>query len=495
MLDFSKHFPYKTPREIQRDCLQVLSDSWDSYDVFVIIAPTAFGKTALARTLMNALNSVSCITPTNQLVDQFLEEFPETPTLARLDSYHCPLWKRPCSVTRNKCRNFCRKEPAPTGVPEGCPASRDLATAKFRRGPGIYNYHTYLAHKLHRDVLVVDEAHNLLPTIRERLALCIWQHDYKYPHTMYSPEQMGQWIASLPAAKQKHKKIELLRESVRYKVPRYTVQRTMEPFNGKGTMRGQPEMRDCLKLLPVDISDAPPMFWPGSEVKKTVLMSATIGAKDIEQLGLGSGRGRGRQRVLYIDCASPISPGNRPIVAQNVVSVNHRNMNQAAELLANHIEGLAAQHPEKGIIHASYQMARLLQPLLDGPRYLFHSKSDKRAQYEAFRKAPASSGRVLIACGMYEGIDLPEDLGRWQVISKIPWQSLGNPAVKHLAELDPDWYMWETIKVTIQACGRICRTPDDFGITYILDSTFNRILEQGGDMLPKWFTDALYIGE
>lgn len=484
MLNLLQYFPYEEPREIQRDCLQSLSEDWDKYEVFVITAPTAFGKTALARTLMNAFRSVSTITPTNILVDQFLHEFPDTPTLARLDSYHCPLWKRPCSITRAKCKEFCSLR----RNDQKCPASGDLATAKYQRGPGIYNYHTYLAHGLHRDVLVVDEAHNLLPTIRERLSLRIWQHDYKYPRNMYSPEQMIEWIRSLPSSKQKHKKIQLLKEAVSYKVPHYIVQRTMDSFNGKGTMRGQPEDRDCLKLLPVDISDAPGIFWP-QEVKKIVLLSATIGPKDIEGLGLGR---RGR-RVQFVDCASPIPPGNRPIIAQSIVSVNRNNMDMAVGKIINQIEYLANQHPEKGIIHATYSMARALEQGLTGTRYMFHRRDNKKEVYESFRRSPPAMGRILIACGMYEGIDLPEDMGRWQVISKIPWQSLGNPAVKHLSELDPEWYLWETVKTVIQACGRICRTPDDYGKTYILDSTFQRILRDASHMLPDWFTDALTI--
>lgn len=122
---------------------------------------------------------------------------------------------------------------------------------------------------------------------------------------------------------------------------------------------------------------------------------------------------------------------------------------------------------------------------------MFHDKENKRDVYAAFRAADPADGAILVASGLYEGVDLPEDLGRWQVISKIPWMSLGNPAIRHLAELDPEWYLWETIKTVIQGCGRICRTPTDFGITYVQDASVHRILTEGGHMLPKWWTDAI----
>jgi ATP-dependent DNA helicase DinG len=475
-----KHFPYPKPREIQIQTLEALSENWNKYDCFVIVAPTAFGKTALARTLMNAFHSVSAITPTNLLVDQFLDEFPDTPTLSRLDSYWCEKWRRPCPITRGKTRNFCNM----TRDNCACPASADLSTAKYRRGPGIYNYHTFLAHKLYRDVLVVDEAHNLLPQIRERQAIRIWQHDVRYPHNMWTHEQIREWISSLPPNKQKNKKIQLLKEAVTYDVPTYIAQRTTEEFNGKGTIRGEPEERDLLKLLPVDISDAPPMFWP-RDVQKIVLLSATIGAKDIEALGLN------RKRVCYIDCKSPIPAENRPIIPLGIISVNRSNMNHAADLIAAEIEQIANFHSgQKGIIHATYQMSNLLRSRLQGSRFLYHDRETKREVYNVFRNSEPSEGKVLIACGLYEGVDLPDDLGRWQVITKIPWMSLGNPAIKHLSELDPEWYEWETLKTTIQAAGRICRHPEDFGVTYILDSSFNK-LTQSRVEIPQWFLDAI----
>lgn len=480
-----KHFPYPIPRPNQEEALQVIEENWDNYDIFVVSAPTAWGKAAFAKTIMNWQRSVSVITPTNLLVSQFRDEFPDTPTLSRLDSYHCEKWDRPCPITRGKLRNFCSEK----RDGHKCPASGDLATAKYRKGPGIYNYHTYAAHRILRDVLVVDEAHNLIPFLKDRLAVTIWKHDYKYP-SGYSYDKLREWIGTLPPNKQAHKKIQLLKEAVTYKVPTHVAHFTTELFNGKGTRRGEPEERECIKLLPVDISDAPPIMWP-KEVKKVILLSATIGPKDVEQLGLEGGGSR--RKLLYIDCKHPIPPGNRPIVTLDTVSVNRNSMqNGAVDLLAREIEGIANYHQrEKGVIHATYQLAEQLKGKLTSERFMFHTRLDKADKYKQFRESAASEGRVLVACGMYEGIDLPDELGRWQVIAKIPWQSLGNPAIKHLSELDPEWYLWETLKTTIQAAGRICRTPEDYGISYVLDSSFQRLMQEGAHMVPDWFQQAI----
>lgn len=451
--------------------------------MFVIQAPTAFGKSALARTIMQTFGSVSYITPTNLLVDQYLQEFPDTNSLHRLDSYYCEEWMRPCPATRGRRGRFCSTK---KGDKVSCQAACDLMNAKHRKSkPGVYNYHTYVAHKLHRDVLIVDEAHNLIPFIRDRMALRLWQHDYRYPLQAHSNDRLREWMQGLPAATRKHKKMQALGDALTMAEPYHIVTRATEEFNGRGTIRGEPEERDCIKLLPVDISNAPRLFWPSS-VQKVILLSATIGPKDIEILGLG-------RKAVVIQCDSPIPSDRRPIVLCNVTSVNRSNMDLAAQRIADYIKcELMPRHVgEKGVIHATYQMSGLLQKYLDSPPFIFHDRDNKKLKYREFLRSKPSEGRILVACGMYEGIDLPEDLGRWQVVAKVPWMSLGNPAIKHMADKDQDWYLWETLKTLIQACGRICRTEKDFGVTYLLDSSFYRLQVDAADLFPKWFSDAI----
>jgi len=35
-----EHFPYDTPRPVQRELLETLEERWDDYDVFVVTMPT-----------------------------------------------------------------------------------------------------------------------------------------------------------------------------------------------------------------------------------------------------------------------------------------------------------------------------------------------------------------------------------------------------------------------------------------------------------------------
>lgn len=480
MSEIVRHFPYETPRQLQSDVLQVLGDLWDQYDVFCIIAPTAAGKSALAKAISNWNRSTSIITPTNVLVDQFLDAFPDTPTMRRLDSYHCDTWLWACSKTRGKEKGFCK----------GCKAAKELAVAKYKRGPGIYTYHTYMGYDIYRDILVVDEAHNTIPVLQDMHSTHIWQHDYQYPSNLYTSSQILDWLTKHPDSKnaRKHKKIKRLIEILQSPIPTHVIERTLAKFEGKGTLPGKPEMRDCIRFYSISPADVGHLLWPES-VQKVILMSATIGRKDIEDLGLH------KRRAVFLHCDSPIPPERRPIYPISVVGVNRHNLDSATEKLASYIENeIVPSFPgQKGVIHATYQMAKLLREHLTDDRYMFHTKETKSKVYRQFRQLPPESGACLVASGMYEGIDLPDDLGRWQVITKIPWGSLGDPATRYRAEQDPEWYRWNTLKHLIQACGRISRHPEDYGTTFILDSTFERLYNESHHLLPRWFEQAVYL--
>lgn len=476
--DWRRFFPYSDPRPIQAEILSVLQRHWNDYDVFCVSAPTAFGKTALARTLLEMHQSAVLITPTNILVQQYREEFGDTRTLSRLDSYRCADWQVPCSVTRGRLHGFCK----------GCPAGRDLANAKYRRGPLVLNYHMYAAQKLFRDVLVVDEAHNLLPFLRERTTERLWQHKVRYPNSAAfreSPAVQLRWLHSLPAAKLRTKGLALWQRSLQSTRPTHVVSFTTAEYHD--------EELPCIEFQPVSLRDAPPVFWP-RDVQKIVLLSATISEADIRTLGLD------RKRVLHLDCASPIPAERRPIICVPVTPVTHDNLPEAARRIAEFVDSsLLPLYPDsKGILHATYELASLLRGHLRDPRYMFHDRGASKAeQLRAWMESPPEAGRVLIASGMYEGLDLHADLGRWQVLCKVPWPSLGDAAVRWQLEADPAWYTWETLRIVLQASGRICRSPDDLGHTYILDSSAGRLFREAEEsgMMPGWYRDGLEAGE
>lgn len=451
-------------RDGQRYILeQAQSKSWD---ILVIVAPTSLGKTNIGSTILPWLGRGAYLTPTNMLVDQFLASHPKWATVRRKSQYNCKDYQTSCNMTKKNLGKHCR----------GCTYVKDLR--RIRACPHkILTYYMYMAHKLRDENLVMDEAHTLIPTIRALEAKQIWRHEVNYPSNLRTIGDLRGWLAQCPgfdAGFPNDPKLGLLQAELENAGEhRFLIEKTTDLWRN--------EERELIKLLPLDISKAKPYIWP--RAKRIVLMSATIGPKDIEQLGLD------KRRVHYVEAPSPIEPKRRPIYIRPLGSFSYKAGGATLPKLVQMIKQMMDKYKHaKGLVHLTYGMSKTLRPYLNDPKILWHDSQNKTKVYKRWTDMDPSSGAVLMACGMYEGLDLIHDLGRWQIISKVPWPSLADPAIAHKAEEDPEWYEWEALKMVIQAAGRICRSPDDFGETVITDSSFFRINES---LYPNFFKEAL----
>jgi ATP-dependent DNA helicase DinG len=462
-----------TPRQGQREVAELLEKEWDNYDVFVLVLPTAFGKSNLAMSVANWRYFADVTVPTNILLQQYLRDFPKFPHLLRKDMYEC------CRA--NKWNSVIRPH-------KDCLYSK--ANRLIRAVPrGLMNNYMYMAllnqGRSPAPTLVADEAHNLLPMIQEMNGYKMWQHDWHYPDWVRSPAQFLKWATgrkSITGLTDEERAVyEEVIQQLESSAPQYVFQRTqLDWLRGK-----EPELRDCILWKPVDVRrpKVSPIHW--GKLEKLVLMSATFGKKDIESLGLD------RKRVLIVQGKSPIPAASRPIHAVPLVALNYQNLEAGTLKVAEYVNTvlLPRHRGEKGVIHATYAQAELFRKSLKDPRFLFHDRYDKTAKYQEF--LAREDDCVLVACGLYEGIDLPDDLGRWQVVAKVPWLSLADPAIAYKAKLDNEFYLWETAKIVIQACGRVARHENDFGATYIPDTSFSRLYKGLEKTLPDWFKEAI----
>src|SRR5207237_1189052 len=148
------------------------------------------------------------------------------------------------------------------------------------------------------------------------------------------------------------------------------------------------------------------------------------------------------------------------------------------------------------LIHAgSYPAARRLLVELGerapraARRSLFvDSSAGKARALDQHRTSPEPT--VLLSPSMREGVDLPDDFLRFQIITKMPYPDLGDPWTAARQARDPRWYALETAKALVQAYGRGCRHAGDHGTTYILDAQLQRFLARYRPLLPPWFLDA-----
>ena len=92
---------------------------------------------------------------------------------------------------------------------------------------------------------------------------------------------------------------------------------------------------------------------------------------------------------------------------------------------------------------------------------------------------------------MSEGVDLPYDKCRFQIIYKMPFPMLKGEQVNRRKNRDPKWYIYQTVMPLMQAYGRGIRDEDDYCTTYVLDSSFDGLLVDHTDLFNEYFLEAV----
>ena len=383
------YFPYELPRPQQEELLLAIEKHWDHYDNFVIIAPTACGKGSISRTIASWRFNSAIITPTNLLVKQYIDEFPATQKLFKREYYKCPRFANGALTCATASAKYGRKK---LGCSKDCAYLTDNARVRGR-GSFICNYYVYMANRLYKPILIVDECHNIIKVIQEMSGQKLWRHDYNYPWDMWTHADILQWAEAEQASRKEEglpndEILEGLREELTSTSPRYVLKRGYETWFRTAI----PEERELLSMLPIDVRDAPPILWP-AQVQKIVMMSATVSYKDLEALGLD------RRRTLYMETDSPIPAASRPIILDYQGNVNRSNLKEVTKEMAHKIvtHYLPRYEGQKGIIHATYTQAKIFREVFAGNvRFMFHDRSNTRAQYQEFLDAPVESGMAYM---------------------------------------------------------------------------------------------------
>jgi Rad3-related DNA helicase len=148
---------------------------------------------------------------------------------------------------------------------------------------------------------------------------------------------------------------------------------------------------------------------------------------------------------------------------------------------------LLEKHPkDKGIIHATnYRIAKYLQENISSPRLMLHDSTNRDEVLK--RHIQSEEPTVLLSPSMMEGVDLYDDLSRFQIICKVPFPYLGDLVVKKRMERNKFWYPYMTAKSVIQSLGRSIRNESDHAVSYILDADWERFYNSNRKMFSNDF--------
>lgn len=95
---------------------------------------------------------------------------------------------------------------------------------------------------------------------------------------------------------------------------------------------------------------------------------------------------------------------------------------------------------------------------------------------------------VLVTPSGFEGIDLPGDLSRYQIIVKMPYASLGDRRIQHICDTYPDIYQLIALMKIVQGAGRSVRSMEDRATTYFLDTAIQRAWSKNNEWANEFST-------
>jgi Rad3-related DNA helicase len=230
--------------------------------------------------------------------------------------------------------------------------------------------------------------------------------------------------------------------------------------------------------------------------KRVLVMSATILDKDMycKQIGMNP------DEVAFISIDSDFPIENRPIYKSYLGKLNKNviDLPSTHRVIANKLCDIMKNYNTRGIIHMpTNKLINDVLPYMEPEQrrrlyVVMNMTSQERTK--VLTEFKNNKLGVLISPSLYVGIDLKDDLSRFQIVTKIPYPSLGDRWIAKKAE-NNKWYSWTTLLKVVQGCGRSVRHMDDYSNTYILDANFENILKYSNYLLPKSFKDAIEYGK
>lgn len=220
---------------------------------------------------------------------------------------------------------------------------------------------------------------------------------------------------------------------------------------------------------------------------KIVLMSATI----IDHTHFA--KSLGITDYEYIEVDSTFDSSKSPIYISSKYKPSYNTLQNMLPGMCEQIKQITDHHKDdKGIIHThTNAITSFIKERLGNDRYLYrdtNTTNEEILQLHCISDKPT----VLVSPSLVYGIDLKDELARFQIIVKLPFLSLGSKRIKKLFELDKDWYENKMLNSVVQASGRATRNKNDYSTTYILDGNFVNVVKRAKSKLPKYFIDRIH---
>ncbi len=525
----AKHFPFSKARQFQLETISEIKRAIDrGYRYIVLEAGTGTGKSAIAATLAGMFDSSYILTITKQLQNQYLGDFKnlgfklvkgrgnfkckryledgvkQTCDFGRcvVEGYACRYSLKnhsTCEITKkNTCNYYYQKFQA---------MMADVTIANY---PYMFLELNYVEDFLPRDIMICDEAHNIENMIMSQLTLEFERKDLKeYLKINLSKQRIDElatsdytdWISFVVKIKEGYEnelskirdidRPELSEKKIFIKNKIGDCKRflTHLEFDPKMWIFDYDRDFEIAQFKPLKIDNyAKNTLFKYADV--CLFMSATI----LDYRLFAHWLGISPDEIYAIRRKSPFDIKRNPIKTYSEFNMSRKHIAESAPRTIDTLKEILEKHKnDKGIIHTVSSRCRdFIIDEISSDRFIYHDAQNRADVIDEFKKS--RKPLVLVSPSVGEGVDLPGEECRFQIIYKIPYPDLGDKQTYTRNAFDSKWYSYKTSLSLVQTHGRGMRFEEDYCTTYFIDNRLTGFISedsQDNHFIPDTFRDAI----
>ena len=543
------------PRPVQTDIMKKIEDALGSgYRNIILCAPTGVGKSHIATAFAMALGSSHILTAQKILQDQYCDDFGWMRTMKGKSNFPCinaydyntvqyddarmdPL----LSCTHGNCSwqedkngkrvmTHCEHKPivdqygvnargteAETVTPLIPDTKCYYYDQKYRAlhaSFSVFNYSAYfltrkydsgIAHMLMRRSIVADEAHEIEDQLIDMIGMDIYRSylsDVSLDMSDFSVtdvdgvKKMIEHVANVyhqfvadndgsngdkQLAMYKRRRDHL--DSMYHELDEAPYNMVIQPIDGGG-----------ISIKPIEVGVYAQRFF---DMEYQLYMSATI-HRDVFCKTMGFDP----DSSAYIEIErSPFDCSHRTVNFVNVRNLNmYSSESDYAAVYAQIAKIMRTHADQKGLIlttrksHCNDIINAIRASDGDAQANrlkMVHNDSGQERDAALREHAKTNAPQVLISPSLWYGVDLKDDLSRFQIIVKTPYLSLADQRTKIKSTKNQQWYLYASLTKLLQGLGRSVRNANDYATTYILDGTARNLIGRMREFVPKSYADML----
>ena len=531
------YFPFESFKLGQEDSINKIISAFDSdYKYVLLDAPTGSGKSAIARTVIDYCHETKgfdafLLSSTKMLQNQYYDEsllfnkFGIDYQVGKgRGNFECRLNHNSCS--EGECRittdNDFRCQYGLHDVDDwiigsfkGSCSYWDSKKRAVESDVCILNYDVLLSdfphHYKNRMLMVCDEAHNLDTKIMNRVSITLSEKKLEEYGVFLEKEDFYEKNTNVDYW------LDRLKE-IKFQLSKHHAYGNYE-YNSQVVYFAKSHLNDISHLIDklssrIDEISVNPNIWFVDIVDDKFGRKIVIKPIDIHQYAkpyllnkseyhlLMSGSivdyhnfskylGLDDDEVFYIQQPSSFDVvNNNSLIPKYCGKLTYKEKSNTLPKAYSVINEIIANHMhDKGIIHCnSREFAnKIFENCYDYGRFINYENSFEKEKAVEFLKR--SDNGIIVAYSLEEGLNLPDDDIRFQILLKCPYPSLADKQIKARQKADYTWYLLETIRKLIQTVGRGMRHEDDYCKNYLIDTSFKNVLKN--KYCPQYLKDSV----